>query len=177
MRSAIAQGGYEVADRVQAVRADHGVAVRPRGGHPAHLRAVTRRLCAGIGPHDPVRDPGQPRHLRAEQEHEGSWFGRWGTNHIYGTWSVLTALAQAGIRPEDPAVARAVAWLESRQNADGGWGESNDSYQDPGLAGGPEASTPYQTAWALLGLLAAGQAQQRRRPPASNNVGPARRDR
>jgi squalene-hopene/tetraprenyl-beta-curcumene cyclase len=94
-------------------------------------------------------------YLRQQQEADGSWFGRWGTNYIYGTWSVLTAFAQAGIGPDDVAVRRAVAWLQSRQNADGGWGESNDSYA-PGSADRP-ASTPHQSAWALLGLLAAGE--------------------
>jgi squalene-hopene/tetraprenyl-beta-curcumene cyclase len=94
-------------------------------------------------------------YLREQQEADGSWFGRWGTNYIYGTWSVLTAFAQAGIGPDDAAVRRAVAWLKSRQNADGGWGESNDSYA-PGHATERTASTPHQSAWALLGLLAAG---------------------
>jgi squalene-hopene/tetraprenyl-beta-curcumene cyclase len=96
--------------------------------------------------------------LRSEQEADGSWFGRWGTNYVYGTWSVLTALAHAGIAPEDAAVRRAVDWLKSRQNADGGWGESNDSYV-PADAARPVASTPHQSAWALLGLLAAGEVE------------------
>jgi squalene-hopene/tetraprenyl-beta-curcumene cyclase len=96
-------------------------------------------------------------YLRSEQEADGSWFGRWGTNYIYGTWSVLTAFAHAGIATTDPAVRRAVEWLVSRQNADGGWGESNDSYL-PGRVPRGVASTPYQSAWALLGLLAAGEA-------------------
>jgi squalene-hopene/tetraprenyl-beta-curcumene cyclase len=94
--------------------------------------------------------------LRSQQEADGSWFGRWGTNYVYGTWSVLVAFAQAGIRADDAAVRRAVTWLESRQNADGGWGESNDSYV-PSQAAAPAASTPHQSAWALLGLLAAGE--------------------
>jgi squalene-hopene/tetraprenyl-beta-curcumene cyclase len=93
--------------------------------------------------------------LREQQEADGSWFGRWGTNYVYGTWSVLTALAQAGVSSEDAAVRRAVSWLISRQNADGGWGESNDSYV-PEYRATRAASTPHQTAWALLGLLAAG---------------------
>jgi squalene-hopene/tetraprenyl-beta-curcumene cyclase len=95
-------------------------------------------------------------YLRQEQEEDGSWFGRWGTNFIYGTWSVLMALAQAHVPPSDPMVQRAVAWLKSRQQADGGWGESNESYA--GDRAGRMASTGYQTAWALLGLLSAGEA-------------------
>src|SRR3984885_9531485 len=97
-------------------------------------------------------------YLRATQELDGSWFGRWGTNYIYGTWSVLVALGAAGIGAEDPSVRRAVTWLASCQQADGGWGESNDSYLDSDLAGRGLGSTPYQTAWALLALMAAGGA-------------------
>jgi squalene-hopene/tetraprenyl-beta-curcumene cyclase len=93
--------------------------------------------------------------LRDEQEDDGSWFGRWGTNYIYGTWSVLTALAQVGLTGQDPVVRKAVDWLKGWQNADGGWGESNDTYARPFCSA---ASTPYQTAWALLALLAAGEA-------------------
>jgi len=77
---------------------------------------------------------------------------------VYGTWSVLTALAQAGIPSDDPMVRRAVSFLKLRQNADGGWGESNDSYA-PERTGEPAASTPYHSAWALLGLLAAGEVE------------------
>ncbi|WP_116812518.1 squalene--hopene cyclase [Steroidobacter cummioxidans] len=95
-------------------------------------------------------------YLRREQEAEGCWFGRWGTNYIYGTWSVVTAFQHAGIGPEDPAVQRAVDWLQRMQHGDGGWGETNDSYLDRSLAGQMSRSTPYQTAWALLALLAAG---------------------
>ena len=92
--------------------------------------------------------------LRA-QESDGSWFGRWGANYVYGTGAVLPALIAAGVRPGKPAVRRAVGWLVSHQNADGGWGEDMRSYDDPDWAGRGE-STASQTAWALLGLLAAG---------------------
>jgi squalene-hopene/tetraprenyl-beta-curcumene cyclase len=95
--------------------------------------------------------------LARKQTPEGAWYGRWGVNYIYGTWSVLRALDAVGLGPEHPMVRRAADWLERRQNADGGWGESGDSYAAAALAGtGP--STPSQTAWALLGLLAAGRA-------------------
>jgi squalene-hopene/tetraprenyl-beta-curcumene cyclase len=96
--------------------------------------------------------------LRKEQMPDGSWFGRWGTNYIYGTWSVLTAFAHAGIASEDESVRRAVSWLKTHQNADGGWGESNDSYgwqSRPAQTFTP--SNAYQTAWALLALLASGE--------------------
>jgi squalene-hopene/tetraprenyl-beta-curcumene cyclase len=94
--------------------------------------------------------------LLKAQEPDGSWFGRWGANYLYGTGAVVPALVAAGVRPSKPAIRRAVAWLESRQNADGGWGEDLRSYDDPSLAG-QGASTASQTAWALLALLAAGE--------------------
>ncbi|GAB30360.1 squalene--hopene cyclase [Acetobacter pasteurianus] len=95
-------------------------------------------------------------YLRKEQEKDGSWFGRWGTNYIYGTWSALCALNAAGVSHDDPAVVKAVEWLRSVQRADGGWGEGCESYE-----GGPHGtygeSLPSQTAWAVLGLMAAGR--------------------
>jgi squalene-hopene/tetraprenyl-beta-curcumene cyclase len=93
--------------------------------------------------------------LRA-QESDGSWFGRWGANYVYGTGAVVPALIAAGVKPGKPVIRRAVAWLEEHQNADGGWGEDMRSYDDPRLAGRGE-STASQTAWALLALLAAGE--------------------
>jgi len=92
--------------------------------------------------------------LRA-QESDGSWFGRWGANYVYGTGAVVPALIAAGVRPGKPPIRRALAWLVSHQNPDGGWGEDLRSYDDPGWAGRGE-STASQTAWALLALLAAG---------------------
>ena len=93
--------------------------------------------------------------LRA-QEPDGSWFGRWGANYLYGTGAVVPALIAAGVRPGKPAIRRAVAWLEQHQNPDGGWGEDLRSYDDQALGGRGE-STASQTAWALLALLAAGE--------------------
>jgi squalene-hopene/tetraprenyl-beta-curcumene cyclase len=93
--------------------------------------------------------------LRA-QEPDGSWFGRWGANYVYGTGAVVPALIAAGVKPSKPAIRRAVAWLEGHQDPDGGWGEDLRSYDDPALAG-VGTSTASQTAWALLALLAAGE--------------------
>ena len=88
------------------------------------------------------------------QEPNGSWWGRWGVNYIYGTWAALSGLRAIGESLDQPYVRRAVRWLEDHQNADGGWGETCDSYADPSLAArGP--STPSQTAWAVLALMAA----------------------
>jgi squalene-hopene/tetraprenyl-beta-curcumene cyclase len=97
-------------------------------------------------------------YLLRNQESEGSWYGRWGLNYIYGTWSVLCALNAAGIDAKGVPVRRAVAWLEAIQNADGGWGEDERSYElkYKGYVAAP--STASQTAWALLGLMAAGEA-------------------
>jgi squalene-hopene/tetraprenyl-beta-curcumene cyclase len=93
--------------------------------------------------------------LLAAQENDGSWFGRWGVNHIYGTGAAVPALIAAGIAPGDRCIRRAVRWLEDHQNSDGGWGEDCRSYDDPAWVGRGE-STASQTAWALLGLHAAG---------------------
>ncbi len=95
-------------------------------------------------------------YLLREQESSGAWFGRWGTNYIYGTWSVLMALAELNDPSLKPTMERAAYWLRAVQQGDGGWGESNDSYSDPGLAGVGQTSTAAQTAWACLGLMAAG---------------------
>jgi squalene-hopene/tetraprenyl-beta-curcumene cyclase len=93
--------------------------------------------------------------LQKEQEADGSWYGRWGVNYIYGTWSVMAGLRAIGEDLASPSVRRAVEWLESKQNADGGWGESCHSYTDPATAAIGD-STASQTAWALLALLSAG---------------------
>lgn len=94
--------------------------------------------------------------LARKQEGDGSWFGRWGANHVYGTGAVLPAAIAAGIPPTDGRIRRAVEWLRRHQNADGGWGEDLRSYDDPDWVG-RGASTASQTAWALLALLAAGE--------------------
>ena len=90
--------------------------------------------------------------IRREQENDGSWFGRWGVNHIYGTAAVLPALRAIGENMSEPYILRAADWIVSKQNSDGGWGETCASYMDPELRGvGP--STPSQAAWALMALL------------------------
>jgi squalene-hopene/tetraprenyl-beta-curcumene cyclase len=97
-------------------------------------------------------------YLRRTQLAEGSWYGRWGLNYIYGTWSVLCALNMVGVSHQDPAMRKAVAWLYSIQNEDGGWGEDAVSYRldYQGFEAAP--STSSQSAWALLALMAAGEA-------------------
>jgi squalene-hopene/tetraprenyl-beta-curcumene cyclase len=98
--------------------------------------------------------------LLAEQEADGSWFGRWGVNHIYGTAAALPALEACGVEPGHPAMRRAIAWLDSVQNEDGGFGEDIRSYADPAHRGRGE-STPSQTAWALLAYVAGSEAECR----------------
>jgi squalene-hopene/tetraprenyl-beta-curcumene cyclase len=132
--------------------ADHGALLDPPTSDVT-ARVVT--VLSRIGrPQDKPALARAIAYLRVEQEPSGAWFGRWGTNYIYGTWSVLTALAHAGLSTQDTVVRKAVEWLKGRQNVDGGWGESNDSYA---RVTATMASTPYQTAWAILGLLAAGE--------------------
>jgi squalene-hopene/tetraprenyl-beta-curcumene cyclase len=135
--------------------ADHGALLDPPTSDVT-ARVVT--VLARVGrPQDTPALNRALTYLRGQQEADGSWFGRWGTNYLYGTWSVLTALAQAHLGADDPAVRRGVEFLMRKQNTDGGWGESNDTYAR--APGEPETfpSTPYQSAWALLGLLAAGE--------------------
>lgn len=95
------------------------------------------------------------RFVLDEQEEDGSWYGRWGVNYIYGTWQALRGLAAIGADMKQPYAQRAVAWLKSVQLPDGGWGETCQTYDDPSKKGcGP--STPAQTAWAVMGIMAAG---------------------
>ncbi|MGZ6123822.1 MAG: hypothetical protein ACXWLR_02625, partial [Myxococcales bacterium] len=110
----------------------------------------------GLGRSHPAAGRGL-RYLYAQQEKEGSWFGRWGVNHIYGVGAVLPALAASSEAMDSLAVRRAVRWLNERQNPDGGWGETCASYVDVQARGRGDSSAS-QTAWALLGLVAAGRA-------------------
>jgi squalene-hopene/tetraprenyl-beta-curcumene cyclase len=111
-----------------------------RRGHPAVERAIA--------------------YLEKTQEADGSWYGRWGVNYIYGTWQALQGLQAVGVCPADPLVAHAADWLEAHQQPDGGWGESPESYTDRALAGvGPVTAS--QTAWAVAGLVSAGRGESR----------------
>ena len=136
--------------------ADHGALLDPP---TADVTARCMSMLAQLG-ETPATSPALARatqNLLDSQEADGSWFGRWGMNYIYGTWSALCALNAAGIDRHAPAMRRAVGWLLAIQNADGGWGEGGESYR-LGYAGyEPAPSTASQTAWALLGLMAAGE--------------------
>jgi len=107
----------------------------------------------GVGPDHPAVQRGV-RYLRKSQERDGSWYGRWGVDYIYGTFLALRGLRAAGYDDHEAEVLRAGEWLRSIQNADGGWGETCASYDQRGYVAAP--STPSQTAWAVLGLLAGG---------------------
>ena len=110
--------------------------------HPEYANALTRTI----------------DYLRTEQEPDGSWFGRWGTNYVYGTWSVLLALEQTNLPKTDDMYTKAATWLKRVQRADGGWGEDNYSYHDSSFSAKYHVSTAFQTAWAVLALCAAGEA-------------------
>jgi len=137
--------------------ADHGALLDPP---TADVSARCVSMLAQLGEsRESPRMAAALDYLRREQEPEGSWFGRWGVNYIYGTWSVLCALNAAGLEPDEPMVARAVQWLKAIQNSDGGWGEDCDSYALDRTGHAPAPSTASQTAWALLGLMAAGEVE------------------
>ena len=133
--------------------ADHGALLDPS---TADVTARVVSMLAQRGETDGPRMAAALAWLDRDQEADGSWFGRWGVNYIYGTWSALCALNAAGLAPEHPMVTKAVAWLQAIQNPDGGWGEDCDSYALDRTGHVPAPSTASQTAWALLGLMAAG---------------------
>ncbi len=135
--------------------ADHGALLDPPTAD------VTARCLSMLGQlgEVPAGNPVVARgvdYLLRTQEKDGSWFGRWGMNYIYGTWSVLCALNAMQRDPRSAEVQKAVAWLKTIQNKDGGWGEGGESYALDYSVYCPAPSTPSQTAWALLGLMAAG---------------------
>ncbi|MEQ1484064.1 squalene--hopene cyclase [Methyloglobulus sp.] len=137
--------------------ADHGALLDPP---TADVSARCAMLMAKAG-----KDQGQYQlalerainYLRSDQEADGSWFGRWGTNYVYGTWSVLLGLEQTNLPKTDAMYVKAVKYLKSVQHEDGGWGEDNYSYHDISYSGKYHFSTAFQTAWAVLGLMAAGE--------------------
>ncbi len=133
--------------------ADHGALLDPSTADVT-ARCVAFLAQLGFAPGEATMAPAIA-YLRREQEADGSWFGRWGTNYIYGTWSVLCALNAAGLPHDDPAVVRGAEFLLGCQRDDGGWGEDEESYADA-PHGHYKESTPSQTAWALIGLMAAG---------------------
>jgi len=154
-------GGWAAFDRdntkefiTQIPFADFGAVLDPPSEDvTAHI--VEWLLLDGATPADPAARAGL-RYLRRRQRRDGSWWGRWGVNHIYGTGAALPALAAAGADCRSGRVQRGSRWLIEHQNPDGGWGEVCESYVDPARRGtGP--STASQTAWALLGLFAAGE--------------------
>ncbi|MFA5040607.1 MAG: squalene--hopene cyclase [Bdellovibrionales bacterium] len=136
--------------------ADHGALLDPPS---ADVTARCLSMLAQLGyKKDHPQVAAAIEYLRREQEKEGCWFGRWGTNYIYGTWSVLCALSAIGIESHDPMVRRAASWLMAKQHKDGGWGEDGASYWKDKPKGECAVSTPSQTAWALIALMAAGGA-------------------
>ncbi|MCA1778554.1 MAG: squalene--hopene cyclase [Xanthomonadaceae bacterium] len=136
--------------------ADHGALLDPP---TADVTARCLTLYAGLDTPDFELARRRSRNwLVGQQEQDGSWFGRWGTNHVYGTWSALVALAADGAERNAEAIAAGAEWLKACQRSDGGWGEGNDSYHDPALRGQAASSRAFQTGWAILGLVAAGQA-------------------
>src|SRR5262245_11576724 len=136
--------------------ADHNAMIDPS---TADLTARVLEMLAGLGLR---HDHGLARRaidfLWKNQEHDHCWFGRWGVNYIYGTWQTLMGLGAVGVPAADPRIRRAVAWLKMHQQECGGWGESAGSYDDPRLRG-KGTPTASQTAWAILGLCAAGEVE------------------
>jgi squalene-hopene/tetraprenyl-beta-curcumene cyclase len=137
--------------------ADHGALLDPP---TADVSARCAMLMARAGKEQGLYLPALERainYLRSDQEADGSWFGRWGTNYVYGTWSVLLGLEQTNLPNTDVMYVKAVKYLKSVQREDGGWGEDNYSYHDVSYSGKYQFSTAFQTAWAVLGLMAAGE--------------------
>jgi squalene-hopene/tetraprenyl-beta-curcumene cyclase len=133
--------------------ADHNAMIDPSTADITG-RGLETLACLGFKTDHPTVQRAMA-YLAKEQERDGTWFGRWGVNYIYGTWLGLTGLNAIGEDMWESKYQAAGAWLRSIQNADGGWGESPNTYDDPSLKG-QGASTPSQTAWALMGLMATG---------------------
>lgn len=156
-----ANGGWGAFDRdntrellTRVPFADHNAMIDPP---TADITARVLEMFGRLG-----FDPDHPSMQRAlefvwrEQERDHCWYGRWGVNYLYGTWQVLVGLRQIGVSPTDPRMRAAAQWLKDTQQEDGGWGETADTYDHPERRGqGP--ATASQTAWALMGLMAAGE--------------------
>jgi squalene-hopene/tetraprenyl-beta-curcumene cyclase len=138
--------------------ADHGALLDPPSPDLTG-RCVSMLAQLGVGINNSPAVRAGIEWLRRTQLPDGSWYGRWGVNYIYGTWSSLCALNAAGLSHDTPEIERAAAWLIKIQNADGGWGETCASYKLDYVGHEPAPSAASQTAWALLGLMAAGKAQ------------------
>jgi squalene-hopene/tetraprenyl-beta-curcumene cyclase len=136
--------------------ADHGALIDPPT-EDVTARCVSMLAQLGEMPENSPSLARGVKFLLSRQTAEGSWYGRWGLNYIYGTWSVLCALNAAGMASSAPEIRKAIAWLVSIQNPDGGWGEDGMSYKLDYRGYEPAASTASQTAWALLGLMAGGE--------------------
>jgi len=133
--------------------ADHGALLDPP---TEDVSARCLSMLAQLGDTKSAAAERALTYLRRTQQPDGSWYGRWGMNYVYGTWSVLSALNAAGIPSDAPEMRKAVQWLAAIQNPDGGWGEDGSSYKLDYRGYEPSPSTASQTAWALLGLMAAG---------------------
>jgi squalene-hopene/tetraprenyl-beta-curcumene cyclase len=161
MRMQCRDGGWAAFDRdvmdawlEHVPFADHNAILDPS------CSDVTARVMEAVGAHGLQRRYANEMrravaYLKSTQERAGCWYGRWGVNYLYGTWQVLRGLRAIHWDMTEPWVRRASAWIKACQNADGGWGESPRSYEDRG-AWGKGPSTPSQTAWAIMGLTAAG---------------------
>jgi squalene-hopene/tetraprenyl-beta-curcumene cyclase len=135
--------------------ADHGALLDP-STEDVSGRCVGMLAQLGAGKDHPRLKTGVDYLIKTQRD-DGSWWGRWGVNYIYGTWSALAGLNGAGLGPDHPTMKRGADWLVAIQNPDGGWGENCDSYGLDYKGYEPAPSTASQTAWALLGLMAAGE--------------------
>jgi squalene-hopene/tetraprenyl-beta-curcumene cyclase len=149
--------------------ADHGALLDPPTDDvTARCISMLAQLGDTLQTSEPMRRGVE--YLRKTQLADGSWFGRWGINYIYGTWSALCALNAAGVPHDDPMIVRAADWLEAIQNPDGGWGEDGNSYKLDYKGYERYATTASQTAWATLALMAAGRVDRSATKKGINNL-------